>query len=426
MQEYGVVKGYHYSNIAAIAKKHVYEREILVAKGSEPVDGINGYYEWKVDIAGHKSPSVREDGSVDYSAMSEITSVKEGDVIAVYHRAVPPKNGFDVLGKETVAKPAKDEIALRGRGISNEKDPDVYVATTTGKVEYKDHTVDIKNVYEIRGDVDLITGKIEFFGDIEISGNVESGVIIRASRNVMISGHVEAATIYAGGDVVIKGGISGGQKALIIAKGDVCADFIEHTTVNAGGNVRANSYIGSIVDSRKTVMAEGKNGSIISGNTRGLLGVAATDLGNDAETKTNVSAGYTSEEYTRYLELFQQETETQKILSDTVEEMSSILKRKRLGQEAASLDDDEKLLSLNEKKDKYFGMLDKIRSEKESLGALIETGKGSSVSVNNKAYRGVTIAIEGTPYKIEETAMFVRYTNEAGRIVNNVSGMNRS
>ena len=194
MQEYGVVKGYHYSNI---------EREILVAKGSEPVDGINGYYEWKVDIAGHKSPSVREDGSVDYSAMSEITSVKEGDVIAVYHRAVPPKNGFNVLGKETVAKPAKDEIALRGRGISNEKDPDVYVATTTGKVEYKDHTVDIKNVYEIRGDVDLITGKIEFFGDIEISGNVESGVIIRASRNVMISGHVEAATIYAGGEVVI-------------------------------------------------------------------------------------------------------------------------------------------------------------------------------------------------------------------------------
>ena len=89
-------------------------------------------------------------------------------------------------------------------------------------------------------------------------------------------------------------------------------------------------------------------------------------------------------------------------------------------------DDDEALLSLNEKKDKYFDMLDKVRSEKEALAAVIEAGKGSSISVNNKAYRGVTVAIEGTPFKIEETTMSVRYTNEAGRIVNNVSGMNRS
>lgn len=426
MREYDVVKGYHYSNIAAIAKKHVYGREIVVAKGAEPVDGVDGYYEWKVDIVGHKSPTVREDGSVDYSSMSEVTSVQEGDVIAVYHRAKQPKNGYNVLGKETPAKAAKDEMPLKGRGVSNDNDPDIYVATTTGKVEYKDRTVDIKNVYEIRGDVDLITGKIEFFGDVEISGSVESGVIIRASRNVMISGHVEAANIYAGGDVVIKGGISGGQKATITAKGDVCADFIEHTTVTAGGNVRANSFIGSTVDSRGTVMAEGKNGSIIAGYTRGLFGVAATDLGNDAETKTYVASGYTGEEYTRYLELFQQESETQQILSDTVEEMSAILKRKRLGQETDKPDDDEALLSLNEKKDKYFDMLDKVRSEKEALAAVIEAGKGSSISVNNKAYRGVTVAIEGTPFKIEETTMSVRYTNEAGRIVNNVSGTNRS
>ena len=44
MREYDVVKGYHYSNIAAIAKKHVYGREIVVAKGAEPVDGVDGGY----------------------------------------------------------------------------------------------------------------------------------------------------------------------------------------------------------------------------------------------------------------------------------------------------------------------------------------------------------------------------------------------
>ena len=44
MNQHGIVKGFHTSNIAAIAKKGVYEREILVAKGSEPVDGVDGYF----------------------------------------------------------------------------------------------------------------------------------------------------------------------------------------------------------------------------------------------------------------------------------------------------------------------------------------------------------------------------------------------
>ena len=413
--EYDIKKGFHSSNIAAIAKKHVYGREILIARGMEPVNGIDGYYEWEVDVEPRKKPEILPDGSVDYSAMSEVPCVNEGDVIAIYHRAVSAKSGYDVCGREIPAKPSKDLLPLKGRGVANDKDPDIYYATTNGRVEYRDKKIDIKNTYEVRGDVDLITGKVEFYGDIEISGNVESGVIIRASRNVVINGMVEAANIYAGGDVFIKGGITGGQRATITAKGNVCANFIEHTTVEAGGDVRANSYIGAIVNAGGKVIAEGKNGSIISGIARGLLGVDANTLGNDSETKTNIASGYTGEEYSRYLELFQKESELQKILSDTVEEMSAILKKRRLGGVEDEADD-ERLRKLNEKKDEYFDRLDAARAEKEALGQTIEKGKGSSVIVRSKAYRAVTVTIEGTPFKLENEIVFTEFKNEAGKI----------
>ena len=415
ISEHDIKKGFHTSNIAAIAKKHVYGREILIARGMDPVDGIDGYYEWQIDLNQRKSPAELPDGSVDYSAMSEVPSVNEGDVIAIYHRAVSAKNGYDVCGKEIIAKPSKEQLPLKGRGVANDKDPDIYYATTNGRVEYRDKKIDIKNTYEVRGDVDLITGKVEFFGDIEISGNVESGVIIRASRNVVINGMVEAANIYAGGDIFIKGGVTGGQKATITAKGDVCANFIEHTTVEAGGDVRANSYIGSIVNAGGKVIADGKNGSIISGFSRGLLGINANTLGNESETKTSVASGYTGEEYARYLELFQKESELQQVLSETVEEMSAILKKRRLGgiEDEA---DDERLRKLNEKKDEFFDRLDSARAEKEALGQTIEKGKGSSVIVRGKVYRAVTITIEGTPFKVDDEKVFTEFRNEAGRI----------
>lgn len=424
LKENGINAGYHQSNIAAIVKKHVYEREILVAEGKRPIDGENGYYEFFFDTEQHRKPVIREDGTVDYSAMSSLTNVEEGQKIAEYHPAIQPQNGLDVMGREIVTKPSKELLPLRGKDISNEKDKNVYYAMVSGKIDYKNGAIDIKNVHEVRGDVDYITGKIEFFGDIHIEGNVGAGVVIRASRNVTIDGVVEAATIYSGGDVVLAKGIQGGQKGYIAAKGNVSAEFIEHCKIEAGGTIRSNSYINADVYAAEMVMAEGKNGSIFGGIVRGLKGVSALNMGNEAEIKTYVSSGYSAEDYEKYVNVFQRETEAQKKLSDTVDKMTELLKLKRLGKDITPELTDRELMNLNEKKDEYFEALDKTRKEKENLAEIIEKGKGSVILANDKIFRGVTICIEGTEYSVPENTSFMRYRNEAGRIVPDVIVLN--
>lgn len=424
INENNVVAGLHESNISAIAKKHVYEREIVIAKGIEPIEGQNGYFEFFFDTSDKRKPQVREDGTVDYSSMSSLSNVEEGDKVAVYHPAVVSQNGCDVFGREIQAKASRDLQGLRGRGIANDKDPNVYYATAAGKIDYKDGHIDIKNVHDINGDVDLVTGKVEFFGDIHITGNVGAGVIIRASRNVVVDGVVEAATIFAGGDVVIGRGIQGGQKGHVTAKGNVCAEFIEHATIEAGGNVRSNSFINANVYAAGNVLAEGKNGLILGGSVRGLLGVSAIVIGNEAETKTQVSSGYSISDYEKYLETLKIESELKKDLSDVVEKMTELVKKKALGREGNTEFIDKQLMSLNEKKDEYFNKLDNIRNEKEMITQILEKGKGSCILANDKIYRGVTICVEGTLMPIPENTCFMRYKNEAGRIVPSVIVVN--
>lgn len=409
LQKNGVVKGYHNSNIAAIVKKEIYEREIKVALGREAKDGADGWYEYCFSPETMKAPAIREDGSVDYASMSELQNVHKGDTVAIYHHALQGETGYTVKGKESRPRPAKELPPLRGKGISHEANPDIYVAVMEGKIEVKDNKIDIKNVHEIMGDVDLVTGRIEFFGDVIISGNVSAGVVIRAGRNIVIKGTVEAVTMFAGGDIVLERGIQGGQKAKIEARGSIFADFIEHTGVVAKGDVSANSILNSNVSAEGKVIAAGKKGVILGGYVHGLQGIEAGVLGNEAEKKTFVHAGCEKEIYEQYAGIATREEAARQELSKTVDIMSDILRTKRLAAATMSRGDEERLADLNKRKDECFQKLDDIRLEKVVLEEKIGKGKDARVITNGEVYRGVTVGIRDSMCVVEQKTSFMQY-----------------
>ena len=420
----GVTHGLHNSNISAIAKKHIYEREVVIANGALPVEGRVGYYEFFFDTSDKRKPQVREDGTVDYTSMSQLTNVNEGDLLAVYHPAEQGTPGYDVLGKENALKPYKDLPALKGRGFSNEGNPNEYVATVSGRVDYNDGRIDIKDVYEVKGDLDLIVGHVEFFGDIHIMGNVESGVVIRASRNITVDGVVAGASLFAGGDIVLARGAKGAQKGKLSARGNISAEFLEHVEVEAGGDVRSNAYVNATVDAGGMVIAEGNKGIILGGKIRGQKGVSATCIGNEMETKTIVQCGYTAEEYSAYSEILTRENKARTELADIVEKMTKILKDRRLGQDKFGSGTDAEIQKLNSRKDALFAEIDDIVSEKERLANIISTGKGGMILANEKIYRGVSLSIEGALLEIPANTTYTRYKYEGGRVATSVIVVN--
>lgn len=416
IQKNGVKRGFHTSNIAAMAKKKIYDREIKVAFGREAVEGVDGYYEYKFAPTVHKAPAVREDGSVDYTSMSALQNVRKGDVVAIYHHAVQGEVGYDVRGTETRTKPAKELPPLRGKGISHEPDSDIYIAVQEGKIEIQDNKIDIKSTHEVHDDVDLITGKIEFFGDIEISGSVGAGVMIRAGRNIVIKGTVESANLFAGGDIVLERGIQGGKKAKVSARGSVFADFIEHAEVTARGDICANIILNSTLSAEGKVKATGKKGVIIGGHVHGLMGVEAGVLGNDAEIKTDIHAGYEAEVYEKYIGIAAREEAAQAALKETVDTMSELLRKKRLRAASMTEGEEKRLAELNKKKDECFAVLDDIYQEKEILSGQIEKGKGAKIITEGNVHRGVIVGIADSKYIIEKDTSFMQYEYVGGMV----------
>lgn len=369
MIQNGVAKGFHQSNIAAMSKKRIHGREIKVAVGVKEMDGKDGYFDYRFTPDTIRAPKVLPDGSVDYTSMSMLQNVHEGDILAIYHHSVKGEDGYNVRGKILPAKVGRDLPPMRGRNINNNENPDIYVAEIDGKVEVKNGRVDIQSVHEIIGTVGLITGRVEFLGDVIINGSVEAGVVIKAERNIIIKGSVEAVNMEAGGDIILERGIQGGQKAKLVAKGNVFADFIEHATVEAEGDVHANIIMNSNVSSGGKVVLTGKKGSLIGGFTHALKGIEVSNLGNRAEVRTIVHVGYEPNIYDQYLMIMHGDGETE--------------------------------TSDEEKEDIYIQILE---------------GKGSEVVVDGPIYRGVVVSVNDARIPIEHNTCYMKYRYKNGTV----------
>lgn len=412
LEQHGVIKGYHSSNLSAMVKKKVYEREILVAKGQEAVPGQDGYFEYLFSPEEHMGPTIREDGTVDYSSMSALQNVHKGDKVAIYHYAVPGVDGYTVQGNVLKAAAARDLPPMRGKGITRENG--VYYAQNDGKIEVKDGKIDIQNVHEIMGDVDAIIGKIEFFGDVIINGNVEGGVTIRAGRNIEIHGTTGGAALFAGGDVLLSRGIQGGGK--ISARGNVFAEFIENTTVEAGGIVQSNVILNSKVSAKDKVITNGKKGAIIGGQIHALKSIEAMTAGNDVEVKTILHCGYQPESFDMLLENRRKEAEIKEKLSKLVDVMTEALREKRRRGANTAMTTEANLSEWNRLKDEYFAELDKIGKEREELETTMEEGRESYIKVDGNLYRNVVISINAERMIMDRNTCFMKYTADKGVI----------
>ncbi len=415
-----VTTGYHHSNLAAMIKKRVYKREIVVAMGQEAIEGNNGYYEYKFDMNQRKAPKVLDNGRVDYTNMSSLQNVHEGDVVAIYHHAKEGKDGYDVKGRIQQVKGVKEIPPLAGKAICQSgENPDVYIALQDGKIGMKNGKIDIQALHEINGDVTLITGKVEFFGDVVITGGVESGVVIRAGRNIEIKGNVEAVSLFAGGDIILGRGIQGGQRSKIIARGNIYADFLEHTVAVAGGDVQANTILNSRVSADGKITLTGKKGAVIGGYNHAMMGITATEIGNVAEIRTVVHVGCEKEVYQKVQKLRIAEASQEEALSEVKEDFLELIQRKK---KAGKLSDalEIKLQTLESKYNAGRSELEATRKELRKLEDLIATGQGSEILVNGNVYRGTVVCLAQAQMPIEKDTCFMKYYQQRGMIESSV------
>lgn len=412
-----VKMGVKESRVAAIVKKKIYGRDVIIAEGTPARDGQDGYFEYKFDASPKSSkPEIRADGTVDYTSMNVIRCAREGDILAVYHPAVTGTPGMTIKGVVVKPRPARELPPYALVGCSYNESTYTYVAERSGRIELTKNKMSILEVQEYAQDIDSVHGSVDFMGDVIIHGNVKPGVTIKALKSITIDGVLEGASLISGEDIIVKGGILGGGTTKIVCGGDMLADFVEYTTINVQGSISANSFLDCHVTAIGEITATGKMGAIVGGGTYGMSGVNCIFAGNDANIKTLISAGVSSN-LQKEKTLLERKI---KVLSEKIEDMnnqdSEFERLSRLGTMTEVMISQRKNLQ-NERAEKKKE-LEKTQDSLDELLKNIEGKEDPHIVVNDTIFAGCFIQLGSQQLMISDNKRRVEFMfDRTGQLV---------
>lgn len=414
LQDSGITYGIKQGILKRIIDRRLYEQSILVAEGTSICEGTDGYFEYHFNTNPDGKPVIQPDGSVDYWSINKVELVKEGQLIATYHPAVQGRDGMTVKGKPLLAKRARELPPLKGKGFTRSEDNLTYVADFDGKIEIQNDRVMILQVYEIFGDADLSVGNIDFNGDVIVHGKVCSGVKIKAKGNIMVDGIVEVANLWAGKELVLRGGMMGGSRANVFAKGDISAKFFEYTNIEAEGDIQAEVFLNCQVACKKHIILSGRKAAIIGGQVSAIEGIETGNLGNEVEIMTDVRVGNDLEVWQRVHILNKKIHESQEQLARIEKGLKDFAKLEAAN--AISKDDPRKMQLLRVKIHES-AILGAAQAEQQVLEQQIEAAKGTGIKVMQTAYPGVRITIDDVKYNVRDLQHLVEYKKYQGEVV---------
>ena len=390
--------------------EHVmYEQYICIAQGTLPTKGVDGHYEYQKDTKDmKKKPLINEDGTADYKNSLNLATINEGELLAIY---IPPTKGtpgINLFGQEVPPLGnGKDILPLRGKGIELKEGTNEYYASYTGHIVMDGPKVYIDKLYRVNGDLNIEIGNIKFDGDVEVFGDVRSGLSIDAKGSIFIHGHVGGCTLTSGENITIEKGIQGRSCCVINAKGDVACKFVESCQIISGGNIYADSVLNSTLKAENQIIVTSKHGNVISSEVYGMRGVIVNEAGNSTGVSTLLRAGLPREYYTRANEL-------NKLILEAENKINSFNHHLEILENTPNKDDNPKIAStrmqiirarivLSSKKTEYEDEFNELNAK------ISEDSENSYINITGTIYEGVRIYISNTPYLITEAVKAVSF-----------------
>lgn len=392
--------------------------KILVASGTKPVDGKDGYMDWMYNLdLKEKRPLEREDGTVNYKEVTSINNIRKGQIIA---KRIPPEegtNGKAVTGEVIFARSGKEARFKLGKNVVTDAEQTTIYAAIDGVVVKSDRDkINVFPIFEVNGDVDFNVGNINFVGTVVIRGNVHPGFTIRAAGDIRVTGGVEAAELYADGSIEISAGILGQNKGLIKAGRNIKSSFIQDGIVEAGEDiVVSQSIMHSVLRAGKSVICQGTKGLIVGGTTQAGETVTARTIGNSMSTTTVIEVGVVPELRNKLIQLRTQ-IRTQMENLDKTEKALALLDQMA----AAGQLTPERLgmrIKLTHTKKQSSDELVSMKQEVLEIERTLEDTSLAKVYVGSMVYSGAKIVIGRYTRFIKDSTSRVCFKMDNGDIV---------
>ena len=397
------------------AIKKAYESpgiNVVCARGQKPIHGTNAQIKYHVTIAGKSRPQEMEDGSVDFKNLNLFTTVQEGDLLAEKIPSTQGTPGMDVLGIAVIAKPGKDMMLPVGKNVKI-VDTNTIVADIAGQFLIVNNKINVMPVIEIKEDVDVSTGNIEFIGNVTIRGSVQPGFSVKAEGNVEVFGSVSGG-IVEGKNVVIKMGIQGMHRGYVKAKENVVAKFIENATVHAGLDILVSDVVlHSRITAGKKIQIEGRRGLIAGGTIMAGEEIRAKVVGTQMSTSTELEVGVNPALREEYQHI---RREIKKVELNLEQAQKALNILRSLDQHTIPPEKREMLLKLTKAQFHLVGQAETIRTRMATIEGEFEEMRAGRIKVSDIMYPGVKVVVGTLVKPIRDTLKFVSLYAEDGEI----------
>lgn len=414
LKEKNIIFGLKYNVIEEVCKNSRTVYSELIAEGIPHENGLDAKIEFNVSKEHRAKPQILEDGRVDFKNMGFVEAVKAGDVLAVKTPLTKGKNGTTVTGKAIRAKDGKEVVFKLGKNVKLSSDGLKAISETDGTVVFDNDKISVIQLLEIKGDVGVETGNIEFQGEVVVNGNVTNGYEIKCEGDLVINGVVEGARLSSNGNITISRGVQGHDEANIFCAGQLTSNFLNGATVVCKGDIETGAIMNSNVKSDGKIVVKGKKGLIVGGEITCKSDIEANVVGSEMGIITSIKLGVDIEVIE---ELKQLTTEVKELIDmhDKLEKSIKILKIK-----VEQNPEDERSIFMLKKYSGNFDEMDLNLTEKrlrlKMLNELVNNIKGAQLKART-IYPGTRVKIGSTSYYVKYEMAHTIITKDRGEIV---------
>ena len=110
-----IVYGIKEETIHKLAARPIYGIKIEVAKGTDPVDGEDGYVNFYVKRDSEYKPEYDEEGIIDYKNLDYFQHVKEVQLLCEVVKETEGTDGINIFGNPVAAKSGRSPVSPMGK-----------------------------------------------------------------------------------------------------------------------------------------------------------------------------------------------------------------------------------------------------------------------------------------------------------------------
>jgi uncharacterized protein (DUF342 family) len=433
--------------------------KIPFARGLKYIPGVDCRFEALIGEIHEKDRTVDDQAVVNHLDGNDFVMVEIGTPLMEKIPATLGTNGCNVLGEEIIATPGEDfdfDPDLSG-AVVDATNSNVLLAECKGHPVICARSVWVGSLLRL-DNVDIKSGNVNFDGSVHVEGEVMAGFTVEVTGDVTVKGMIENATVTAGNDITVGGGVIGSnpskeksiksdqvgvqesegfdvneklpeeklsekkspQESLrtrLQAGGVIDVGFMSMVNAKAGGDIVVKEYVmHSYLESGNQIILgqTGGKGRLIGGKCFAAEGVLANEYGTDANVKTLVSAGTkVSHSYELKVLAENMDKKTEEVLN-----LSKIIAKMR--SETGS----DRGVEVQQKMDTIINTVDDLRGkigeqakEAEEISKLISDSSSIIISSRKQIFPNVEFCINGVNIKFDQLADSGAYHESRSKVV---------